>query len=51
LVQREGHYEIAQQTQSSLDELTADLKKWSKARPDLSFALDLEADEHLVNGR
>ncbi|CAG7947709.1 unnamed protein product [Penicillium nalgiovense] len=35
-----ANYEIAQQTQSSLDELTADLKKWSQARPDLSFALD-----------
>ena len=35
-----ANYEIAQQTQSSLDELAADLKQWSQARPDLSFALD-----------
>lgn len=35
-----ANYEIAQQTQSTLDELAADLKQWSQARPDLSFALD-----------
>ncbi|KAJ5123897.1 Midasin [Penicillium bovifimosum] len=35
-----AHHEIAQQTRSSLDELAADLQKWSQARPDLSFALD-----------
>ncbi|KAG0160701.1 hypothetical protein PDIDSM_8231 [Penicillium digitatum] len=35
-----ANYEIAQQAQSSLDELAADLKQWSQVRPDLSFALD-----------
>ncbi|KAJ6011835.1 hypothetical protein N7499_013194 [Penicillium canescens] len=35
-----AHHEIMQQTRASLDELAADLKKWSQSRPDLAFALD-----------
>lgn len=35
-----SHQQAMQETWSSLEKLSLDLKKWSQSRPDLSFALD-----------
>ncbi|KAJ5081947.1 Midasin [Penicillium alfredii] len=39
-VESKSHQETMQQTRSSLEQLSVDLKRWCQARPDLSFALD-----------